>query len=51
MENMYLRLHSIGKNYSVSREFTEIFRKGIIVDYEVIIEKNEVSIKKIKDNE
>lgn len=39
------------KNYSVSREFTEIFRKGIIVDYEVIIEKNEVSIKKIKDNE
>lgn len=39
------------KNYSVSKEFNEVFGKEEIVEYQVIIEENEVIIKKIKANE
>ncbi|WP_438493679.1 hypothetical protein [Paenibacillus sp. IHBB 3054] len=39
------------ENYSVSKEFNEVFGKGEIVEYQVIIEENEVTIKKIKANE
>jgi hypothetical protein len=39
------------KNYSVSKEFDEVFNKGEIVEYQILIEENEVTIKKIKANE
>jgi len=35
-------------NYSVSQEFEENFNKETIVNYEVMIEKNEITIKKIE---
>lgn len=35
-------------NYSVSQEFEENFNKETIVNYEVVIEKNEITIKKIE---
>lgn len=35
-------------NYSVSQEFEENFSKESIVNYEVVIEKNEITIKKIE---
>ncbi len=33
-------------NYSVSQEFEENFNEDTIVNYEIVIEKNEISIKK-----
>ncbi|OZQ76486.1 hypothetical protein [Paenibacillus odorifer] len=36
-------------NYSVSKEFNEEFKAGEIVEYQILIEQNEVSIQKIKD--
>ncbi|ASA23311.1 hypothetical protein [Paenibacillus donghaensis] len=38
-------------NYSVSKEFSEVFNEGEIVEYQILIEQNEVSIQRIKDNE
>jgi predicted small lipoprotein YifL len=35
-------------NYSVSQEFEENFSNESIVNYEVVIEKNEITIKKIE---
>ncbi len=35
-------------NYSVSQEFEENFNKSSIVNYEVVIENNEITIKKIE---
>lgn len=31
-------------NYSVSKEFSEVFKEGEIVEYQILIEQNEVSI-------
>lgn len=39
------------ENYSVSKEFNEVFSNEEIIEYQVLIEENEVTIKKIKANE
>jgi hypothetical protein len=43
-------MQEVGKfnNYSVSQEFEENFSNESIVNYEVVIEKNEITIKKIE---
>lgn len=44
MENMYLRLHSIEKNYSVSREFTKIIVINNLVSSEQNTNINDIVI-------
>ena len=36
-------------NYSVSQEFEENFNKETILNYEIVIENNEIIIKKIEE--
>lgn len=37
-------------SYSVSKEFSEVFRVGEAAEYEIVIDQNEVSIQRIKNN-
>lgn len=36
-------------NYSVSKDFSEVFRVGEVAEYEIVIDQNEVSIQRMKN--
>lgn len=36
-------------NYSVSKEFSEVFKVGEAAEYEIVIDQNEVSIQRMKN--
>lgn len=36
-------------NYSVSKDFSEVFKGGEVAEYEIVIDQNEVSIQRMKN--